>query len=586
MKLRKPSMLLRSASFVLGAMLLMTVGISELSHHFLAEWAPKVNWLAMEVAFIATLLVLFALMEMRVLNEYREKENFHTMLQNVSQSLAIISREYKIEFGNRVFAEQAGLTEDKVVGRFCHSVSHHYDRPCYELGEDCPVKRVFETGEAQTVVHTHVDTFGEKRNFQLRACPVRNVFGKVVSVMEITSDITEQRRLERQLQFADKMEAVGKLAGGIAHDFNNILGVISGYGSLLKLRLKSIGTAHSELESEIADLLEYVNTSEEAVDSAARLSSELLIFSSRRPLDPKPMRINTVLSRMNKVLPRVMPEDIQVSVKMSSDNMTIIGDSSQLEQVLMNLAINARDAMPKGGQLSIAAGSLILGQDSVEKMGFGIPGLYATLTVSDTGTGIEQAVLKKIFDPFFTTKELGKGTGLGLAMVYGLVKQHGGYIDVKSGIGQGTQFTVYLPAAEVSVVEESRKEKDMATGAGTILLVEDDNGMRQVTEKLLQVAGYEVIAVRNGEDGLNELRGRGRQIGLMIIDLVLPKMDGYEFFLESKRIRDNIGVVFVSGYGNDVLLEKGIRKDEIPLLPKPFSSGDLLELVKQKMGKG
>ena len=345
------------------------------------------------------------------------------------------------------------------------------------------------------------------------------------ATLSFLRDITQQKKIEEQLLQAQKMEAIGQLAGGIAHDFNNLLTAIIGYGHLLKNDAR-----HDSL------LSSYVGHILTAADRAAILTNDLLTFSRKQIMNPQPVNLNRIIKDMENLLSRVIGEDIELSTVLTDADLTIMADSTQIDQILMNLATNAQDAMPKGGRLLIRTVRLELDSEYVETYGYGRPGSYAVLSVEDTGTGMDEKTKERIFEPFFTTKEVGKGTGLGLSMVYGIIKQHDGYINVYSEPGRGTTFRILLPLIQSKVEEikhgDSLKAK---SGTETILLAEDDTQVRNLLKEILSKAGYHIDEASDGSEAIEVFHKNRDDINLLILDVIMPKMNGKEAYEEIKK---------------------------------------------------
>lgn len=384
------------------------------------------------------------------------------------------------------------------------------------------------------------------------------------------------RKSEDHLRQSQKMEAVGKLAGGVAHDFNNLLSVITGYTELLLFKLDGKNPARRELE-EI----------HRAGERAAALTGQLLAFSRRQVLQPKPLQLPEVVENIGKMLMRLIGEDIEFVTEASPDPWTVRADPSQVEQILMNLVVNARDAMPRGGKLVISTGTLTLASPFVERELTIPPGRYATLKVVDDGCGMDEAVLSRIFEPFYTTKETGKGTGLGMATVYGIVKQSDGYIRVQSAPGGGTSVTVYLPE-DVSEACEAKGESRSPmsgelNGKETILLVEDEEMVRELAVESLQRCGYVILQAPNGDEALSICESYMGKIDLLITDLVMPGMNGIEL---SRKFRDShpgVPVLFMSGYAEDALEDLGHMADRQSFLQKPITPTRLSRKVREML---
>jgi signal transduction histidine kinase len=389
--------------------------------------------------------------------------------------------------------------------------------------------------------------------------------------MEIATDISLRRNLEAQLHHAQKMESIGTLAGGIAHDFNNILSAIIGYGQFTLMKMMPDDPMRHNIDSML-----------EAADRAAHLTQELLLFSRKQPIDKKAVDLNLVVARVEKFLKKVIREDITSQIALHDSELPVIADAYQLEQVLMNLATNARDSMPLGGKLTISTGIVTLNGEFVSVHGFGRPGEFALITVADTGTGMDADTQQKIFEPFFTTKEVGKGTGLGLAVAYGIIEQHDGYITVQSDHGKGTTFSIYLPIINTQINEESLAGQEVSAigGTETILLAEDDEAVRVMTKKLLTEFGYTVIDAVDGTDAVGRFAANSQRIDLLLFDLIMPNMNGKEAFDEIREIRTDIKVLFCSGYAPETVRQKVLLAEGIHLIAKPVFPLELLRKVR------
>ena len=384
-------------------------------------------------------------------------------------------------------------------------------------------------------------------------------------------DITENRKLEAQLRQSQKMEAVGQLAGGIAHDFNNILSAIVGFGTLVQMDMAENDPSQAHMEQVLA-----------AVERAADLTKSLLAFSRNQVMQPAPVNLNEIILKTGKFLGRIIGEDIAFETTFKKETLTVNVDSGQIEQVLMNLATNARDAMPAGGTFSIATESVELDQKFLDAHNYGATGRYALITVTDTGTGMGAATTAKIFEPFFSTKEVGKGTGLGLPIVYGIVKQHNGFIKVYSEPSIGTTFRIYLPLLLEKSLETGvpAPSVPLASGTETILLAEDDAILRNLTEGFLTDFGYTVITAKNGEEAISKFKENNERIQLLLFDLIMPKKSGKAAYDEIKKSGSDVPAIFVSGYLPDVIYENGLLDEKSDLVMKPFSPQDLLHKIR------
>src|SRR5882672_1257494 len=383
-------------------------------------------------------------------------------------------------------------------------------------------------------------------------------------IIAILRDITERKFLEKQLRQTQKMEAVGQLSGGIAHDFNNLLGVIIGYSEILEHRLPP----NDPLRKECGQI-------KKAGQSAASLTRQLLAFSRQQVLEPKILDLNAIVLHVEKMLRRLIGEDIDLRATLGSALGCIKADQSQIEQVIMNLAVNARDAMPQGGKVLIETANVDVDEDYARRHPPQKPGAYVLLTVTDTGMGMDAETQSRIFEPFFTTKELGKGTGLGLSTVYGIVRQSGGHIWVYSELGQGTTFKIYLPRTARAIYAEKPTAglTQPLRGTETILLVEDEDALRELTRNLLEADGYTVLEAGRPDKAIEIAVQHGGPIHLMLTDMVMPGMNGRVLAANLAPVRPEMKVVYMSGYTGFSHL--GVA-DSVPLLAKPFTRDGLL----------
>ncbi|MDA8325048.1 MAG: ATP-binding protein [Nitrospiraceae bacterium] len=443
-------------------------------------------------------------------------------------------------------------------------------RPDYER----LMAKVF-MGEPATLEFEINGLRGAKRRMTTHAVPFRNTKGEITALLAISTDVTDHRRLEEQFRHAQKMEAVGKLAGGIAHDFNNILSAIIGYADLIKAKLKDDGA-----------LAHYVEQILSASERAANLVKSLLAFSRKQEISLKPVDLNELILGFEKFILRLIREDIELTIRSNGAALIVMADSGQLEQVLMNLAANARDAMPNGGRLLIETDGVFLNEESARINNFEKPGRYALVSVTDTGVGMDQQVRKRIFDPFFTTKEIGKGTGLGLSIIYGIIEQHGGRIDVLSEPGSGTAFRIYLPLAETPsgdfTQKEAAREGLPPGGAESILVAEDDPVLRDLTSKILLESGYRVIEAENGEDAVGKFMENRGEIKLLILDVIMPRKNGKEAYQEIKKVSPGTRAIFISGYAANIIN----GESQTDFISKPVSPNVLLRKVRETLDMG
>ena len=399
----------------------------------------------------------------------------------------------------------------------------------------------------------------------------RSEDGTPLRMVGTYTDITDRKRLEDQLRQAQKMEAVGELAGGIAHDFNNILTAIIGRIYLLQNRLAGN-----------KELLAHANQIAYAADRAANLTQSLLAFSREQIMNPRRIHLNETVRKSAKLFSKLARENIEISITLPDPDPVILADDIQIEQVLINLVANARDAIPGDGQIHIATETTYFDEKFVSSHGYGRVGNYAVLSVSDTGTGMDQKTRSRIFEPFFTTKEMGKGTGLGLAIVYGTIKQHNGHITVYSEIGVGTTIRIYLPRIEEEADNEDQREIPAPpAGQGVILLAEDEDAVRTLTKTILLENGYTVIEAENGIEAVEKFLQHRDEIDLVLLDVIMPRMNGKEACDEIMRSKPETKILFMSGYTGDILGQQGLLSRGYGLIQKPLKPRDMLAIIRE-----
>lgn len=413
----------------------------------------------------------------------------------------------------------------------------------------------------------------------------RDKDGNIITYQGIMRDITAQRRaeeerktLEEQFRQSQKMEAIGRLAGGIAHDFNNLLTVIAGYSGLALMRLKKGDP-----------LLRHLEEIQKAVERAAALTHQLLAFSRRQIMAPKVVDLNTVIRELTKMLLRIIGEDIELATFLAGDLGGVKVDPGQMEQVIVNLAVNARDAMSAGGKLTIETAKVELDEKYTRNHATVQAGRYVLLAMSDTGTGMTPEVKERLFEPFFTTKERGKGTGLGLSTVYGIVKQSGGNIWVYSELGKGTTFKIYLPQVDEPLEEIKRKEEsaEIPRGDETVLLVEDEEEVRKLAALVLQKQGYRVLEAPDAGMALLIYRQHAGGIHLILTDVVMPRMSGPDLIRQLEPLPAGMKVLYMSGYTDNAIVHHGVLDEGIDLIQKPFTPETLARRVREALdGEG
>lgn len=406
--------------------------------------------------------------------------------------------------------------------------------------------------------------------------------GRPLRMTGTTTDVTDRRRaeddkrhLETQLNHSQKMEAIGQLAGGVAHEFNNIMTAIIGYGHLLVMK--------TEEQSQLRHFASQILTSAER---ASGLTRSLLTFSRKQITNPHHVNVNETIEKIGKLLSRLIREDIEFRTELGAERLTVLADDGQIEQVLMNLVTNARDAMPGGGVLTISTGTAELDADLVKSFGYGETGKCARISVADTGIGMDGKTREKIFEPFFTTKEPGKGTGLGMAIVYGIIKQQKGFIKVTSTPGEGTVVNLYLPLIpEEGAQRGAASPPELKTGTETLLIAEDDDDVRRLDRELFEECGYTVIEAANGREALDLFLEHQEMIDLVMFDVIMPKMNGREVFEEIRKVRPEIKALFTSGYTGDILNGKGELGRDFDFVAKPIPPEELLSKVREVLDR-
>ena len=404
-----------------------------------------------------------------------------------------------------------------------------------------------------------------------RGFPIRDDQGRVTMFTGVARDITESKALEQQLLQAQKMDAVGRLAGGVAHDFNNLLMAIMGYGELMRSKVLKDDPLYSHLENIL-----------KAGERATALTQQLLTFSRQKIVHPQVIDLNQVVLDLEPMLRRLIGEDLDLEVVTDGGTGAVKADSGQLGQIVMNLVVNARDAMPQGGRLTLKTAPVDFTVGCHNRFGLTPPGAYVRLEVHDTGVGMDDATQAHVFEPFFTTKEPGKGTGLGLSTVYGIVKQSGGYLDLESSPGAGSTFTVYLPRLEGVVEPPAVKPPITANfrGEETVLLVEDEDVLRGLLAKFLRLYGYTVLEARHGGEALLTCERHPGPIHLMVTDVVMPQMSGRELADRLTPLRPEMKIIYMSGYTEDALVQHGVADFSVAFLQKPFKPIELARQVR------
>jgi two-component system cell cycle sensor histidine kinase/response regulator CckA len=501
------------------------------------------------------------------------EELFRLISENAADMIAVVDSKGRRIYNSPAYQKILGYTEEELKHTSPFDQIHPADRQ--KVIAAAAMAQRTKDGQAIEYRMQHKD--GSWRILESTASTSLNDRGEVGKLIIVNRDVTERRHLQTRLLQAQKMEAVGRLSGGVAHDFNNLLGVIIGYAEIL--------------EEPLIDkpaLRGYVQQILKAGRQAATLTRQLLAFSRQQVLEPKVLNISTIVLDTEKMLRRLIGEDISIQTQLEHDVGKVCADEAQLQQAIINLAVNARDALPNGGRVSIETGNHQMTEQLVRQYSYPVrPGAYVRLSVKDNGVGMDAETQAKIFEPFFTTKEKGKGTGLGLAMVYGFVKQSGGYIDVSSEVGVGTTFHIYLPLAEENLAVEGKPQLAPAisfTGSETILLVEDETSLRELARQSLQTLGYKVLVAGNAAAAIRISDSYEAPIDLLLTDVVMPGLNGRLLADRLCERRPSMGVLFMSGYTGQTIGAHGVLAEGSFFIAKPFMKDTLARKVREAIG--
>jgi two-component system cell cycle sensor histidine kinase/response regulator CckA len=500
----------------------------------------------------------------------RAENKLHTLIESLPMGLIIADEKGKITDLNESSLRMFGYGREELVGQSIETLLPERLRGSHERH-----RGGFTKSPHARPIGIGMELFARRKDgtefpVEVSLGPLATKNGTLVSSTIV--DITERKKIEQQLRLGQRMEAIGQLAGGIAHDFNNLLAVIMGCVDIIAEELPA---GHAQ-----ARKLEMIRN---ASSSAADLVRQLLAFSRQQMVQPLVIDVREIIERTQAMLERIIGDDIEFKVLIEDSVGSIKADPGQIEQVLLNLAVNARDAMPKGGRLTVRASNVELDGSDKKKHDPVVPGQYVMLSIEDTGCGMDLKTQARIFDPFFTTKAVGKGTGLGLATVYGIVKQTGGYIWVYSEVGQGTVFNVYLPrmGKAVPLVEREHTEMQEMRGSETILVAEDSESLREMAQEYLESIGYTVIAAASGEKALQWAKDFEGPIHLLLTDVVMPEMSGPELANRLALLRPGVKIIFTSGYADDAIARQGILDPRVAFIQKPYRPKALAKKIRQ-----
>lgn len=529
------------------------------------------------VLFVALIVFLYLLLlrvdrkiskQQEILQETTKEweKTFHA----IPDTIVLLDKDMHIVRANQTACDLLQTERDKLIGSTCYSLFRGSSEPC----SDCPAIASFDDQQNHSAIIDH-PSLG--KTFNLSVSPVLNQNNEVQNIVYVAKDITDINRLEEQLQQTQKMESIGRLSGGIAHDFNNILSVINGNAEICLMEMKE----DTPLRNEINDILE-------SGKRAARLTQQLLAFSRKQVIRQELLDVNREIETTRKMLGRLLGEDIEIQIVYGKELWPVKADRSQLEQVVLNLAVNARDAMPLGGKLTIETSNISLDEEYTKAHYNITPGDYIMLTISDNGEGIDEDTRERIFEPFFTTKEQGQGTGLGLATVYGIIKQNNGEIRVYSEPDLGTTFKIYLPRPKepISEIAAIPSVEDVSDNPGTetILLVEDDEMVRKVIVNIIADLGYTLLEAENGKDALHVCSRFHGIVDLLLTDVVMPKMNGVKLAEKVSELYPQIKVLFMSGYTENAIVKHGVLADDVNFIDKPFTPKSLSKAVRKVLG--
>jgi len=499
----------------------------------------------------------------------KSEKLYRTLIENIDMGVTLIDTNYTIIMTNAAHEKMFNKSANEFVGKKCFQEFEKRDEVC----PHCPGIIAMDTEKTAEVETADVRDDGSKFDVRICAFPIFGTNNTVTGFIEIVEDITVKKKLMAQLQKAQKFESIGTLAGGIAHDFNNLLMSIQGNTSLMLMDIDSYHPHYERLKS-----------IEKQIQSGANLTSQLLGYASKGRYEVKPTNLNQIVEETSRTFGRTRKQ-ITIHRNLAEDLFAIEADQGQIEQILLNLFVNASDALPGGGDLYVETNN-VTDKDMESRLYKSKAGNYVKLTVRDTGKGMDKITLERIFDPFFTTKEMGRGTGLGLASVYGIIKAHGGYIDVKSKINQGTTFEIYLPSTTKKVSKSKIASEKLIKQTGTVLLVDDEAVVRKICMSILEKIGYRVLSAKDGEEVLELYKNNKDEIDIVLLDMIMPNMSGGEVYDHLKEINPEVKVLLASGYSIDGEATEILNRGCDGFIQKPFDikklSAKIAEILDNK----